>query len=127
MAVREGKNRFMITLPNELYDKVNNNADTNKRNISNEIEYVLDKYYSNEQPLYDLKRVLLEADPFTSNEIDINLFEGLLSNIYSLYDTNKDKSNVLMLISLILQKQDLNDKLVYMFKYLSDNYTFKKD
>lgn len=124
MAVKDGKTRIMITLPDELIEKIDANAEPNKRNTSNEIEYVLENYYNTNKSLDGLKGILLSCNDFN---FDINLFEGVVSNISSLYDNQKDKTNLLMITSLILQNKELNDKLTYMFKYLSDNYMFKKD
>jgi hypothetical protein len=57
------------------------------------------------------------------NNLDINLFEGFISNIFELSNPlNKNINNNLAILSLLLKNKELNDSLVEIFQYLSNNY-----
>ncbi|NFH88798.1 hypothetical protein FDA33_00950 [Clostridium botulinum] len=66
------------------------------------------------------ENILLELE---RNNMDINLFEGIISNILDLANPlNNNKKNNLKTLSLILENKELNNSLVNIFKYLSANY-----
>jgi hypothetical protein len=57
------------------------------------------------------------------NNLDINLFEGFISNIFELSNPlNKNIDNNLMILALLLKNKELNDSLVKIFQHLSANY-----
>lgn len=57
------------------------------------------------------------------SNLDINLFEGFISNIFELSNPlNKNINNNLAILSLLLKNKELNDSLVEIFQYLSNNY-----
>lgn len=57
------------------------------------------------------------------SNMDINLFEGFISNIFELANPlNKNISNNLMILALMLKNEELNKSLIDIFEYLNKNY-----
>lgn len=63
MAIKEGKTRVIATIPQELKDKLDIMCKHDKRNISQELEYILETYIDNYYKLYP-ELGMIEDYPF---------------------------------------------------------------
>lgn len=55
--------------------------------------------------------------------MDVNVFEGFIANIFALANPlNNDINNNLMILALMLKNEELNKSLVDIFDYLNKNY-----
>ena len=52
MAIKKDKTRVIATIPQELKDKLDKMCEYDKRNISQELEYILESYINNHYNLY---------------------------------------------------------------------------
>jgi len=52
LAIKKDKTRVIATIPQELKDKLDKMCEYDKRNISQELEYILESYINNHYNLY---------------------------------------------------------------------------
>jgi len=64
MTIKEGKTRVIATIPQELKDKLDIMCKHDKRNISQELEYILEKYISDYNDIYPSFVEVIEDYPF---------------------------------------------------------------
>jgi len=118
----------------EIIDKLNNygistttNAFTNKLNRDT-VRYTEVKALADilDCELAWIPKTKVDSGIITQlkrGHMDINLFEGFISNIFALANPlNKNTDNNLMMLSIILKNEELNKSLVEIFEYLNKNY-----